>query len=156
MKNIFNLIKKEFTTIFFTIVLAVLGMMISGYLWYGYSQPHNLICTISECQVIRQSEFSVFLGVSLPVWGFFFYTSICVYNLALFFRKKKYIRFEWEQYLAFAVLTMGFVFSLYLTYLEAFVIEAWCQWCVASFIISTLLFVLWLFTLLKKSPSKVF
>ncbi len=156
MKNIFSLIKTEFTANFFTIILSVLGMAISGYLWYGYAQPHNLVCTISECQVIRQSEYSVFLGVSIPVWGFFFYTSILVYNLALFVRKKRFIRFEWEQYILFGVLTIGFVFSLYLTYLEAFVIEAWCQWCVASFIISTFLFALWLFSLLKKPTSKVF
>ncbi len=33
---------------------------------------------------------------------------------------------------------VGFIFTTYLTYLEAFVIHAWCQWCVGSAIIMTL------------------
>ena len=35
---------------------------------------------------------------------------------------------------------VGFGFSLYLTYLELFVIDAICQWCVASAVLMTLLF----------------
>jgi uncharacterized membrane protein len=35
----------------------------------------------------------------------------------------------------------GGLFSAYLTYLEAFVIQAWCQYCVASAIIIALIFV---------------
>ncbi len=37
--------------------------------------------------------------------------------------------------------TVGVVFSAWLTYLEAFVIHAWCQWCVTSAILMTLIFV---------------
>jgi uncharacterized membrane protein len=36
---------------------------------------------------------------------------------------------------------LGMVFSAYLTYLEAFVIHAWCQWCVASAIIMVVAFI---------------
>jgi uncharacterized membrane protein len=35
---------------------------------------------------------------------------------------------------------IGVLFSAYLTYLEAFVIHAWCQWCVSSAIIMVLAF----------------
>jgi uncharacterized membrane protein len=37
--------------------------------------------------------------------------------------------------------TFGVGFSAYLTYLEAMVIRAWCQYCVASAIIITLTFI---------------
>ena len=40
----------------------------------------------------------------------------------------------------FLVSLAGFGFSVYLTYLELFVIEAVCQWCVASAILMTALF----------------
>jgi uncharacterized membrane protein len=36
--------------------------------------------------------------------------------------------------------TFGVVFSAYLTYLEAAVINAWCQYCVVSAIVITLIF----------------
>jgi uncharacterized membrane protein len=42
---------------------------------------------------------------------------------------------------AFVVSLIGFGYSLYLTYLELFTINAICQWCVASAVLMTLLFV---------------
>ena len=41
-----------------------------------------------------------------------------------------------------AVTTTGVMFSLWLTYLELFVIHAICQWCVVSAVLATVLFVL--------------
>ena len=38
-----------------------------------------------------------------------------------------------------SVALVGFGFSAYLTYLELFVIDAICQWCVASAVLMTLL-----------------
>jgi uncharacterized membrane protein len=35
---------------------------------------------------------------------------------------------------------VGVTFSAYLTYVEAFVINAWCQWCVISAVLITLIF----------------
>ncbi len=44
------------------------------------------------------------------------------------------------RFASFALATIGFGFSLYLTYLELFVIEAICQWCVASAVLMASLF----------------
>jgi uncharacterized membrane protein len=40
---------------------------------------------------------------------------------------------------AAGIALIAFAFSLYLTYLELFVIDAICQWCVASAVVATLL-----------------
>jgi uncharacterized membrane protein len=40
----------------------------------------------------------------------------------------------------FGFALVGFGFSVYLTYLELFVIDAICQWCVASAVVMTVLF----------------
>jgi uncharacterized membrane protein len=45
----------------------------------------------------------------------------------------------------------GFAFSLYLTYLEVFVIDALCQWCLASAVVMTALFITALVRLLRLS-----
>jgi uncharacterized membrane protein len=37
---------------------------------------------------------------------------------------------------------VGVAFSAYLTYLEAAVIHAWCQWCIISAVIVTIIFLL--------------
>jgi uncharacterized membrane protein len=49
---------------------------------------------------------------------------------------------------ATALAVTGFGFSAYLTYLELFVIDAICQWCVASAVILTLLTVVTVWRLL--------
>ena len=46
------------------------------------------------------------------------------------------------RFLGFAAALGGFGFSIYLTYLEIFTIEAICQWCVASAVLMTVLFLL--------------
>jgi uncharacterized membrane protein len=42
----------------------------------------------------------------------------------------------------FAMASIGLVFTAYLTYLEAFVIHAWCQWCLVSAALVALIFLL--------------
>lgn len=39
-----------------------------------------------------------------------------------------------------AIVTIGFIFSLYFTYVQAFVLKAFCTWCVVSAINFTVLF----------------
>jgi hypothetical protein len=56
---------------------------------------------------------------------------------------KKYGRETWQNSLTILIWGMalfGVIFSIYLTYLEPFVIGATCMWCIASAIIITLQF----------------
>lgn len=131
------------------VFVSLLGLFISGYLWFLYTQPRPIICQ-SSCQLLRESEFSSFLGISLPIWGTFFYLSFLVYFLILLFTKRVFIFVRLEKYIFFLLATLGFVFSIYLTYVEAFVLEAFCDWCIASAITSTLIFLLVSIRTLKK------
>jgi uncharacterized membrane protein len=53
----------------------------------------------------------------------------------------------------FLIALAGTIYSAYLTGIEAFVLEAWCLWCVASAVTIWLIFVLECLTLNKKSFS---
>ena len=55
--------------------------------------------------------------------------------------------------LVWLVTLVGFLFSAYLSFLEAFVIEAWCVWCVASGILSTLIFVVASIAFFRRSTA---
>ena len=55
----------------------------------------------------------------------------------------------------FVLALVGFGFSAYLTYLELFVIDAICQWCVASAVLMTLLAILTVVRLLKADPDPI-
>ena len=47
----------------------------------------------------------------------------------------------------------GFLFSLYLEYLQAFVIHAYCAWCVTSGVVMTALFALAIVNLVRAGPE---
>jgi uncharacterized membrane protein len=72
-------------------------------------------------------------GVNIAIFGIVGYLLL----LASAFFVSDYVRLG-----AFAVALGGFGFSIYLTYLEIFKIEAICQWCVASAVLMAIQFLL--------------
>lgn len=106
-------------------VFSLLGLLISAFLFYEYSLAGSVACPIGQgCDIVRTSPFSNFLGISIPIWGLFFYFLLAIFAVFRLFKLQ----------LLFAM--GGFVFGVYLTFLEAFVIGTFCFWCVLSFIIS--------------------
>jgi uncharacterized membrane protein len=85
----------------------------------------------SGCATVEKSKYSEMIGIHISVFGLIGYASILGSSIW---------RGDGGRISAFVLSLFGFGFSLYLTYLELFVIEAICQWCVASAILMTLLF----------------
>jgi len=83
------------------------------------------------CATVEKSKYSELFGIHVAVFGLVGYASILAASLW---------RGDSGRVVAFALSLFGFGFSLYLTYLEFWVIEAICQWCIASAIAMTLLF----------------
>ncbi len=110
--------------------LAFLGTLISGYLLYIRISGSQIVCGLSTCGIVNGSGYAFFLGLPVSVWGLGFYLSLVFLLLTKKFR------------LFFAATLVGVLFSGYLTYLEAFVIHAWCQWCLLSAWISVSLFII--------------
>lgn len=110
--------------------LAVLGAGIAGYLVYTHFAGTQIVCGISSCGVVNSSKYSYFLGFPVSMWGLGYYI-VVMFLIALKQRR-------------LLVLTTlgGVIFSAYLTYLEAFVINAWCQWCIMSAWIAVSLFII--------------
>lgn len=110
--------------------ISFLGLLVAGYLWYLYQQPQSIGCNITGgCETVRVSSFSTFLGVKVPVWGMLYYLGLCTYAIIKLSLPKL---FKYQTHLFLAYVCSGILFTLYLTYLEVFVIHALCQWCVIS------------------------
>jgi uncharacterized membrane protein len=112
------------------IALALAGCAVAGYLtWvhYGELEP---VCVGGGggCERVQASEYAELAGVPVAVLGLAGYASIL---LALLAPRGAGLL------VAAGIALVCFGFSLYLTYLELFVIEAICQWCVASAVIAT-------------------
>jgi uncharacterized membrane protein len=83
------------------------------------------------CETVANSSYSHLLGVNVAIFGIAGYVLILVAAL---------LRGDIARMAGFALALTGLGFSVYLTYLELFVIDAICQWCVASAVLMTVLF----------------
>jgi len=120
-------------------VFSVLGLGVALYLTYVETQSVNAVCgPVGDCNAVQNSPYAKIWGV-LPVGllGAMGYVAI----LAAWFVGRQ--KWGWLSHYApaalFGMALFGTVFSVYLTYLELFVIHAVCIWCISSAIIITLL-----------------
>jgi uncharacterized membrane protein len=121
-------------------LLALLGIFDAGYLLlHKIGAIGELTCGIGDCGTVQASRFAVFLGVPVPVLGLLGYATLFI--LALLGLQPSLAGNRRIGAALLALATISFAFSVYLTALEAFVIHAWCQWCVVSAIIATLIFI---------------
>jgi uncharacterized membrane protein len=123
------------------ILLAIAGVGVSAYLFWGYTVPGaELACGGSSgCETVKDSSYAHLLGIPLPVLGILGYCTL----LALLVISGRPVLRPWTAYIALAIFGVslgGVLYSAYLTYLELFVIEAICRWCVASAIIMAAIF----------------
>lgn len=83
------------------------------------------------CATVARSSYSHLLGIHVAVFGIAGYTLLLLCALG---------RGDPARMAGFALALVGFGYSVFLTYVELFRIEAVCEWCVASAIVMTLLF----------------
>jgi uncharacterized membrane protein len=121
--------------------LALAGLLISVYmLLYTLGIIASVVCGTGSCETVQSSPWSDFFGIPVPLLGVAGYGLI----LAAALRGVQPGRFgDRGVALILAAGSAGaFLFSVYLSVLEEFVIGAWCRWCIASAVVATLLFAL--------------
>ena len=122
-------------------VLALAGLLVAVYLLlYKIRVLGTIACGTGGCETVQSSPWAVFLGVPVPAWGVLGYLIILV--LALASLQPAFSEHRLVAALLLANAAVAFAFSAYLTGVEAFLIHAWCRWCVVSAIIATLIFLL--------------
>jgi len=125
-------------------LVALAGVFVALYLTlYKLGYIGTLACAVGSCETVQTSKWATFLGVPVGAWGVGYYVGVLA--LALVGLTGRFADSRRLSEILFGVTAFGLVFSLWLTYLELFVIHAICQWCVVSAILATILFVLsWL------------
>lgn len=121
-------------------ILSVLGLIVAGYLTFVEVTEVEAVCgPIGNCNSVQQSPYALLFGfLHMGILGLFGYFAI-LFGWVL----KKFGPETWHDGLTILIWGMalfGVIFSIYLTYLEPFVIGATCMWCIASAIIITLQF----------------
>ncbi|MEQ1855615.1 MAG: vitamin K epoxide reductase family protein [Longimicrobiales bacterium] len=120
-------------------VLSLIGFFVAIYLWAhnaGLTGP--IVCGVGDCATVQSSEYARIGGVPVSAIGVGGYTALFLLSLIGLQPPQRASRTIAALLLSGSA--FGVAFSGYLTYLEAAVIQAWCQYCVASAIIITLIF----------------
>jgi uncharacterized membrane protein len=115
--------------------LAALGIGVATYITIADSGGGAPTCLAGGggCETVANSSYSHVAGVNVAVFGIVGYVALLL---------SAFLAGDLGRFGGFAVSLGGFGFSVYLTYLEIFKIEAICQWCVASAVLMTILFLL--------------
>lgn len=121
-------------------VLALIGVLIATYMSaYKFGLLGSIVCGTGGCETVQNSPWSVFMGIPVPVIGLAGYGLLLVTSIL-----GLQPRFEDDRRVSIVLIasaTIGLAFSMYLSWLEAAVIHAWCRWCIVSAILATLIFV---------------
>lgn len=129
------------------VVLALVGVFVAGYLTlHRFGFIGTLQCSIvGGCETVQASAYAFFpprtvvsWGVSVALIGLIGY--LVLFGLGLLGLQPAYVRSRTVARLLVALSGGGLLFSLWLTYVEAAVLRAWCQWCVVSAILIGLVF----------------
>jgi uncharacterized membrane protein len=123
------------------LVLSVLGLGVAGYLTYAHYNQDALVCTIGSCHTVQSSKYAMIGGVPIAIFGAAMYVALGALAAARRFHVGP-LAYDTATMAAFGIVLAGFVYAAYLTYVELFVIDAICQWCVSSAIITTLILAL--------------
>jgi uncharacterized membrane protein len=122
-------------------LLAMGGVILALYLaLYKLGVIGELTCTIGSCETVQLSRWATFLGLPVAVWGIGAY--LAVLALALAGLQPAFEGSRLISWLLVGLNTWNLLFSGWLTYLELYVINAICMWCVISAILMAIIFVL--------------
>lgn len=118
------------------IIAVIVGFLDSSYLFYKYLTASPIDCLLFDgCNTVAKSPYSHVFGVPLPLFGMIFYTLMLGSIIFLSIRKNIFFA-----KVTLALGFMGFAFSLYFIYLQGFIIQAFCIYCLVSALTSTILF----------------
>jgi uncharacterized membrane protein len=113
-------------------VLAVIGLAVAAYLTYVHYEDLKPICAGGggSCEKVQNSSYAELAGIPVAVLGLIGYGVILA---------SLWLPGDLGRVAGALTALIGFGFSMYLTWVELFEIDAICQWCVASAVLMTAL-----------------
>jgi len=125
---------------YISFALAITGLLVSLYLTWVKVTDNRAACVqgLGDCWTVNTSAYSEIYGIPVALLGAFAYSII----IALIYLETRFHFFNVNATLIlFGITLAGSLYSLYLTYLELFVIKAVCPFCVISALMMISLFI---------------
>ncbi|NLF74904.1 MAG: vitamin K epoxide reductase family protein [Chloroflexi bacterium] len=129
------------------VVLSILGVLVAGYMSWAELTGNETVCANTgsiDCAAVQESAYAQTFGIPVALLGALGY--IVILGVLLLEDQVQFLA-DYGRTLVVGMALFGVIFQAYLTVIEATVLERWCQWCVASFVIITLLLIIGAFRL---------
>lgn len=131
-----------------TIALTIIGLLVSIYMTiYKVTNNESMCIGSSGCSEVNASRYSEINGIPVAVLGVIGYAAI----LALLFLEQRPGFFQENgTMMFFGVSLLGFLFTVYLIYLEIALIKAYCPFCLTSQAVMTVIFIISVIRLIRQ------
>lgn len=120
---------------FLIITFGIIGFFVSAYIYSSKIKGGILVCFIGQnCNSVVRSRFSSLIGISNEIIGMIYYASIAASYAVLLIIPVLQVSYI---ILALRIIAFGAAcFSLYLVLIQLFILKQWCEWCIASAVLS--------------------
>lgn len=127
--------------LFTLLVFSIIGITDAGYLTYEHYTQGDIVCLITEgCDVVTTSEYSFIFGIPVSLLGLIYYAMFFIGLLWLILKPGTIVL-----NLLRSLVGVGVLFSLWFVYVQIYLINAICFYCMVSATLTTLSFILlWL------------
>jgi len=105
-------------------LVALAGMAVAGYLTWVHYDEAALVCVAGGgCETVQESSYAELVGIPVALLGLVAYVAVLVL-----------VAWDTEpaRTAVAAIAIAGAAFAVYLVALQAFVIDAWCVWCLVN------------------------
>jgi uncharacterized membrane protein len=131
-----------------SMILVVIGLLVSIYMTiYKISSNEALCLGSGDCSTVNASRYSEVYGIPVAVVGIVGYLAI----LAVHWYEKREKFFEKNgPMLIFGMALAGFIFTVYLIYIEFAILQAFCPFCLTSQAAMTVIFIISIIRLIRQ------
>lgn len=129
-------------------VLIAIGLVVTSYLSYLKATDTVSVCieggSTFNCELVLNSSYSRLAGIPIAYLGLLVYI---ILGVLLVLEKRVPFLQEYGLMISFGVTLFAWMFSMYLVYLQFFVLQALCPWCLTHEATITVFFVVTLLRL---------
>lgn len=131
--------------------LVVLGLAVSIYMTIYKATSNDKMCLGSgDCHTVNTSKYSEINGTPVAVIGIIGYLALLATH---FFENRNRFFKENSTLMIFGMSLTGFIFTVWLIYVEIALLDALCPFCVTSQVAMTLIFIIAVTRLIRQPQS---
>ena len=134
-----------------SVALVILGLLVSIYMTiYKFTGDDGMCLGSGDCHTVNASKYSEVNGIPVAIFGIGGYLAILA---VLYFENSNRFFKQNATLMIFGMSLTGFLFTVWLIYVEIALLKAICPFCVTSQVAMTIIFILAVARLIRQPQS---